>query len=274
MMGTYSYTVSRFVPDLIRNEPVNIGIIAVDPSTSKAAHKFVDNLRGLKARCPGANLRALEEIVGSIKVGDMPGGVGDLERLANAHTHSLQFTSPRAAKASTLEAALRTVYDTCVRNVAEDESAPSRVAARRLLLGRIDDEVRRSAIAEEAAIPRPEFAGSRGVFRPDRAFRKGSGAIALHALSFAAQPGRALKAAKVLAIDYEDAAAMAADLQCAAVVDPAPDSGSPMGREMYEQAAGHLRDKDCEVIPACRIPEYVKGIARRIAHRQGGGRSE
>ena len=272
MMGTYSYTVSRFVPDLIRNEPINIGIIAVDPSTGKTAHRFMDNLRGLKARCPGANLRALEGIVMSIKVGNMPGGVGDLERLANAHTHSLQFTSPRAATAPTLEAALRTVYATCVGKIAKDEPAPLRVAARGRLLGRIDDELRRSAIAEEAAIPQPAFAGSRGVFRPDRAFRKGSGAIALHALSFAAQPRRALKDAKVLAIDYEDAAANAADLRCAAIVDPAPDNGSPRGPEMYEQAVGHLRDKDCEVVPTARMPEYVKDIARRLGRtgRAGG----
>ena len=263
-MGTYSYIVSRFVPNQIRNEAVNIGIIVVDPDTGKTAHRFMGNLRGLKARCPGANLRGLEDIVGSIRVSDMPGGVDDLERLAEIHTYSMQFTEPRAVAAPTLEDALRDMFDIYIGEAAAAKQAPARASARRLLLGEIDAEVARSGTVEEAAIPRPAFAGSRCIFRPDRAFRVGSGAVALHALSFAAQPGRALKDAKVLAIDYEDAAAKTADLECAAIVGPAPGDGDPGGREMYEQAAGHLKDKDCEVVPAGRMPRYVVGIARRI----------
>ena len=264
-MNTYSYTVSRFVPDRIKNEPVNIGIIVVDSDTGKTAHRFMDNLRSLKPRCPGANLRDIEDIVGSIQVGDMPGGVDDLARLADIHTYTLQFTSPRAVTAPTQEDALRDMFDTYVGEAAAAGPAPARVAARKRLLVEIDAEVVRSEMVEEAAIPRPKFAGSRGIFRPDRAFRLKNGAIALHALSFAAQPWRALKDAKVLAVDYEDAAAKtAAGLECAAIVDLPPGDGNPKGQEMYEQAAGHLKDRDCEVVPAGRMPGYVRGVARRV----------
>ena len=263
-MGTYSYTVSRFVPNQIRNEAVNIGIIVVDPDTGKTAHRFRDNLRGLRARCPGANLRGLEEIVGSIQVSDMPDGVDALARLADRHVYTLQFTSPRAVTAPTLKDALHMVFGIYVDEAAADKQAAARASARGRLLGEIDAEAARSGMVGDAAIPRPTFAGSRGVFRPDRAFRVGSGAVALHALSFAAQPWRALKDAKVLAIEYEDATAKTADLECAAIVDPAPGDGDPGGREMYEQAAGHLEDKDCEVVLAGRMPAYVGGIARRV----------
>ena len=264
-MGTYSYIVSRFVPNQIRDEAINIGIIAVDPDTGKTAHRFMDNLRSLRARCPGVNLRGLENIVGSIQVSDMPGGVDDLERLADIHTYTLQFTEPRAAAAPTLKDALRDMFDTYVGEAAAAGPAPARAAARKQLLVEIDAEAVRSEIVEEAAIPRPEFVGSRGIFRPDRAFHLENGAIALHALSFAAQPWRALKDAKVLAVDYEDAAAKAtAGLECAAIVDPPPGDGNPRGREMYEQAAGHLKDRDCEVVPAGRMPVYVRGVARRV----------
>ena len=262
-MGTYSYTVSRFVPDMIRNEPVNIGIIVVNSGTGKTAHRFMGNLRGLRARCPGANLRGLEDIVGSIQVGDMPDGVDALARLADRHVYSLRFTSPRAVTAPTLEDALRIVFDIYVGEANAAEAAPACTDARRRLLGEIDDAAARCGIAEEAAMPRPEFAGARGVFRPDRAFRVGDGAVALHALSFAAQPGRALSDAKVLAVDYEDAAARTAHLECAAVVEPAPGERNPSGQEMYDQAAGHLKDKGCEVVPAGRMRGYLEGIARR-----------
>ena len=116
---------------------------------------------------------------------------------------------------------------------------------------------------EGAAIARPEFKGSWGVFRPDRAFRTRGGAIALHALPFAARPDLALKSAKVLAIDYEDARKQDASIECAAVVDPAPGGGDRERREAYEQAEGHLRDKGCEVVEAGRMPAYVRGIAKR-----------
>ena len=264
MMSTYSYIVSRFVPNQIRNEAVNIGVVVVDPDTGKTAHRFMNNLRGLRPRCPGADLVGLEDIVRSIQVTDMPGGVDDLERIADIHTYSLQFTEPRAVVAPTLEDAMRKVFDIYVLEAGAAEAAPARTDARRKLLGEIDDTAARCGIAEEAAMPRPEFAGARGVFRPDRAFRVGDGAVALHALSFAAQPGRALSDAKVLAVDYEDAAARTAYLECAAVVEPAPGEGNPSGQEMYDQAAGHLKDKGCEVVPAGRMPGYVRGIAVRL----------
>ena len=268
-MGTYSYIVSRFVPNQIRNEAVNIGVVAVDPDTGKTAHRFMNNLRGLRPRCPGADLMGLEDIVRSIQVTDMPGGVDDLERIADIHTYSLQFTEPRAVVAPTLEDAMRKVFDIYVLEAGAAEAAPARTTARRKLLCEIDDTAARCGIDEEAAMPRPEFAGARGVFRPDRAFRMGDGAVALHALSFAAQPGRALKDAKVLAIDYEDAATKTVDLKCAAIVEPAHGDGNPSGREMHEQAAGHLKDKGCEVVPAARMPGYVKDIAVRLG-RAGG----
>lgn len=270
-MGTYSYTVARFLPDMIRNEPINIGIIVVDSGTGKTAHRFMDNLLGLGPRCPGADLLDLEEIVGSIQVGDMPDGVDALARLADRHAYSLQFTSPRAVTAPTLEDALRIAFDTYVGEAGADEAAPARTPARIKLLGEIDAEASRFGMGEEAAMPQPEFAGARGVFRPDRAFRVGDGAVALHALPFAAQPGRALRDAKVLAIDYEDAAARTADLECAAIVDQAPGGDNPSWQEMYEQAAGHLKDKNCEVVPAARLSAYVEGIARRAGRAGGSG---
>ena len=136
----------------------------------------------------------------------MPGGADDdLARLAEVHTYSLQFTDPRGVLAPTLKDALGNTFDIFVGEPAAPRPAPERAAAKRRsrLLAKIDAEVARSGMAKEALIRQPEFAGPRGVFRPDRALRAGGGAIALHALSFATQPWRALKDAKVLAIDYE-----------------------------------------------------------------------
>ena len=63
LMGTYSYSVARFVPDPIKNEPVNIGAIVVDQETGRTAHRFLRSMRGLAQRCPGADLETLEKIL-------------------------------------------------------------------------------------------------------------------------------------------------------------------------------------------------------------------
>ena len=106
LTGTYSYSVARFVPDPIRNEAVNIGVVAVDPETGRVAHKFLRSLRALGPRCPGADLETLEGMVRSLRFADMPGGAADLEDVARRHTNLLQFTPPRAVAAPSLEESL------------------------------------------------------------------------------------------------------------------------------------------------------------------------
>lgn len=117
--GAFSYTVIRYVSDQIRDEAVNIGVIVVDPSTGKTAHRFMDDLRPLEARCPGANIRMLEDVVKSMEITDMPNGAGDLERLAETQTRTLQYTPPRAVMDDTLYGAMRTVYGKYVMDAPE-----------------------------------------------------------------------------------------------------------------------------------------------------------
>lgn len=266
MMGAYSYSVSRFVPDQIRNEPVNIGAVVVDPDTGKTAHKFLgDLLRRLEPRCPGADLRSLEGIVKSIRFSDMPGGAKDLEQLAKDHAYSLQFTPPRAVIAPTIEDALLRVFISYIGDGADapPPSPPRGKSPRALMLDALDAELRLHDIPQSAVAARPEFPGSRGRFVPDRALFAKDEKLALHAISFAARPDRALKDAKVLAFDFEDAQGMTEGLECTAVVEPAR-GGDLRGMEMHEEAAGHLRDRDCGVVLAAEMPLCVKDTARRL----------
>ncbi len=40
---TYSFVVARFIPDPVRNEPVNIGIIVNDSKTHQSFGRFVED---------------------------------------------------------------------------------------------------------------------------------------------------------------------------------------------------------------------------------------
>lgn len=264
-MGTYSYAVSRFVPDPIRNEPVNIGVIAVDVETGKTAHRFMRNLRGLGPRCPDADLESLEKMVKSFYVADMPDGTRDLERLARGHTNLLQFTPPRAVVAPTLEDSLHSVFEKYI-----GEDGARRVSRpKALLLEGIDEALSGSGIAVQSVEKRPTFAGRRGRFTPDRGVSGDGWTLALHAISFGARAraregiASALGAAKVLAVDFEDAKKKNDGLECTAVVEPPPD-GARWGIEPYTQAKDHLRDRDCKVIRPGGMVSYAKQIGQRL----------
>lgn len=270
-MGAYSYTVSRFVPDPIRNEPVNIGVVVVDPDTGEAAHKFTSSLDSLKTRCPGADIDTLSGVVRSIKVGNMPGGTDDLAGLAKRHRNLLQFTPPRAVEAPTLDGALQRAFDMYVHQAATATSPrASRQDPKALILDTVDREVRLAGIGKEAVERRPVFAGQRGMFRPDRGFVTESASVALHVIAFVGRQKKALTEAKVLAIDFEDARAKKEDLECVAVVEEPAQGGGEA--ESYRQASGHLQDKECTVVPHLSISECVKGVKARIWRSGVAGR--
>lgn len=264
MMGVYSYAVSRFVPDQIRNEPVNVGVVVVDPDTGKTAHKFLGDLQRLGPRCPGADLRSLKAVVDSIKFSDMPGGAKDLEQLATDHAYSLQFTHPRAVAAPTIEDALRRAFGVYVGDAEAAQPRPARSKSpKALVLKTIDAELHRHRIPPDLMSVRPEFPGSRGRFVPDRGLRTEGMVLALHAISFASGPAIALRSAKVLAVDFGDAKANTDGLECTAVVDPARNDDM-RGLAMCEEASGHLQDVGCNVVSAAKTRLYVGRIARRL----------
>ena len=272
-MGTYSYAVLRFVPDPIRNEPVNVGVVVVDPETGRTAHALMRNLRALGRRCPGADLGSLESVLESFHVGDMPGGADDLASLARRHTNLLQFTPPRAVAAPTMEESLELAFERYVGVHAVCSGAPRPKSPRALMLCEIDAALAGAGVAAGAVEKRPVFAGRRGAFTPDWGVFGGGRALALHAISFMARGSFAfsLNAAKVLAVDFEDARAKDGGLECTVVAEPPPDATrEEIGP--YAQAAGHLEDRGCRVIRLSGMESLAKEVGRRLGRLDRKGR--
>ncbi len=267
-MGAYSYSVSRFVPDPIKNEPVNIGVIVVDPETGKAAHRFLHSLRSLSPRCPGADLKSLEGIVNSIQVTDMPGGVDDLEDLAQGYTNLLQFTPPRAVVASSLEDSLQRAFETYIgRDVVRAGSGRVK-SPKEILLMEIDAALSNDGNFMGGVVAkRHAFAGRRGRFVPDRSVSSRDWIFALHAISFNVKAGAKIQSvlndAKAFAVDFEDAREKNEGLECTVVMEPAA-AGECEGAESCAQAIGHLKDRDCKVIRRNGIKPCAQQLGRRL----------
>ena len=275
LMGTYSYSVARFVPDPIKNEPVNIGAIVVDQETGRTAHRFLRSMRGLAQRCPGADLGSLEKMIGSIQVEDMPGGAADLEDLARGHTNLLQFTPPRAVVASTLEESLQRAFKTYIGNDAAQARSGRLKSPREILVDEIDTALSNDGIFGVAAVAKRQvFAGRRGRFIPDRSISSPGWIFTLHAISFRAKArskiASVLRDAKAFAVDFEDAKAKNEGLECTVLVEPADGDGG--GTESHAQASGHLEDKDCKVIGRSGIGPCARQLGRRLGLFDQAGR--
>lgn len=100
------YSVVRYVPDPIRNEPRNIGTLVVCDDRSYAKGRFSFSRAGLPAR--SERYAFLRTIIGDLQLGNesqlnfltslRPGmGVEELQRLCEESTNAVQFTPPLPA---------------------------------------------------------------------------------------------------------------------------------------------------------------------------------
>ena len=109
-MNTYNFVVARFIPDLIRNEPVNVGIIVNDSKTHKSFGRFVENFRPLISRYKDCNIAALKTIIETFRGEYELESNESLEKLSKNSQYQLRFTEPRAIRSGDHLQAIESLY--------------------------------------------------------------------------------------------------------------------------------------------------------------------
>ena len=109
-MNTYNFVVARFVPDLIRNEPVNVGIIVNDSKTYRSFGRFVENFRPLISRYKDCNIAALKTIIETVRGEYELESNESLEILSKNSQYQLRFTEPRAIRSEDHLQAIESLY--------------------------------------------------------------------------------------------------------------------------------------------------------------------
>ena len=242
-MPVFSYVVARFVPDMVKNEPVNVGIMVQDSQTGLVKSRFVKNFRTLAYRHPETDIWALEEIVGAFDRADGPESDGYLRRVHDHNKHNLRFTEPRAAESNRIADAVQTLY---FRYVGIDRVRQRRAVTGTRLVSLIKKEIALAGFNAEHVKVRPRVRGKIGHFTFDYGFQNGKTGDLMHSVSFAGRASAAYRDAKALAVSFEDVAAANDGLECVAVMRP-PESDRDR-REFYAPAKGHLKDKKCLVV--------------------------
>lgn len=128
--NTYHYSVYRFVPDIVRDEAMNLGVVVIDDDAAVARSAFLPDVRRkIAALAPDLNARITAKVVERFQrlvSGDFQasmeypedGRITSSERLrvlAAAMRNQFQLTEPRPYRARSLSDAVRQLYENFVK---------------------------------------------------------------------------------------------------------------------------------------------------------------
>ncbi|WP_130806532.1 DUF3037 domain-containing protein [Senegalia massiliensis] len=119
------YTVIRFIPDIIKNEPINIGLILHSPESKYIRTKFSKKKLKLLSRYnEDVNLRVVKKLTEDIEMNfnnenilirdHLFGNFKDnklLNKLSAAHSNQLRFTTPRGLITTDLELEFKKLFE-------------------------------------------------------------------------------------------------------------------------------------------------------------------
>lgn len=260
-MNTYSFAVAKFIPDVARNEPVNVGVILNDSDKKMAYGKFIKNFGILRRRHPESDIDSLRVILDAHRGDHKTRSKNFMSALNKDNRHQLIFTDARAIKSETPKKAIQTLYELYI----SVESKKNKI--RRFTQTRLKSEVRQSIIKskleKEWIKPRFSVRGPIDNFKFDYAFKNGRVSDLLHVISFACDPKKSLTRAKALALTVEYTVKNDPDISPAVLVHPPKDD--KFTKEYYDPAIRYLKAKKCIIKTREQIPEYIMEIKQKFS---------
>jgi len=262
-MATYSYVVAKYIPDIVKNEPVNVGIL-VQSGENAIEGKFIENFRPLAMRYRDVNIKALKGIldssrgVSNVKSGD------HLKKLEVDFQYHLIFSEPNGIVSGTPKQALAKLYDMFI-SIEPKRTTHHRAISRIQLQSMMSTEIKKT-LDKKWVIRKHRVKGPKDHFEFDYAFKNGQVSDLLHTISFAGNAKQGLTFAKALALTWEYAYQENEDLACAALITPPRDEKNE--REYFEPAIGYLKDQECAVKTVDDIPKYVMTLKKKLSQRE------
>ncbi|MDE1818694.1 MAG: DUF3037 domain-containing protein [Thaumarchaeota archaeon] len=258
-MSTYSYVIARFVPDIVKNEPVNVGVL-VQSGDKIIEGKFIENFRSLGQRYKDVNVKALQGIIDSFRDTHQVQSHNYLTNIAKDFQYQLVFSNPKSIVAGSPKAALDELYDLVisVEPRKTTKKTLTRLDLKLLVRKEIEEKLEKQWIVRKHIIK-----GPKDDFAFDFAFKNGKVRDLLHAISFEGNAKLALTQAKALALTVEYVIRENNDISCTALIHPPKDDEKE--KEYYEPAIGYLKDQECSIKTEQQIPQYVSAIQKKLS---------
>jgi hypothetical protein len=259
-MSAFNFIIAKFIPDLVKNEPVNIGVIVNDPVSKKSYGRFIENFRTLSMRYPDANINALKLLLDSYRGEHAIPDPKYLEKLSSNSVFQLRFTEPNAIRAGLPSQALELLFSKYIS--IEPKNRPRQALTKIQLYGMVTKVIQLEEFRDEWVEKRPKIQGKIGHFTFDYGFKNGKINDLIHTISFTGKSVSAYRDSKALAISVEDALTKNEELTCTAIVHPPSDQKTY--KEYYQPAIGYLQDKKCIVKDEDGIEQALKKIKEKL----------
>jgi hypothetical protein len=261
----------RYVPDTVRNEYVQIGVILREHGDGAQAHvdvRFTRDWRRVRCLDPHADTALLEAMESELRRRFLEEPEGKLKRLLDESLSlNVQMTEPKAYLAESLPAGMEELMRLYV-DPPPRERAP-RVSGRAAIQARMRTEFERAGVWDllRKRIAASEYTRPGDPLRIDLAYRPNGVIRMFHAVSL--EPG--VEMAKVLAFSATGLRAGVervekADLQLTAIIEPAAKLGAtdddPDRLAMYRFGVETMEEHQIRVLTTSDL-DRVADTARR-----------
>lgn len=253
------YRILRYLPNLMRDEWVNIGVLIEDPDAARYSMRIVEEpseIARVRRLHPSADENLLRQLAGDfdgiLRSADV---VKRIEELNRTSSTTLQFSPLKGVFAADLEAELERVYR-------EQVAPPSRTrvgiveSARGWIKARLDDVLRRHRVPGlERRIRVEEFTEPGDSFKLDYAYRNGVRGF-LHAVAIGRDPVQA----KVLAYTAGRVRARINHCEFTAITEAEPEPGN----RRHAFISRLFEDNRISVVPLNRVEKFAEELRQRL----------
>jgi len=262
-LATCTFRILRYVPNLVRDEWINIGVLLVDPSGqlhTRLLHEEADFAR-LRRLYPEADIPLLRALAGDFqertrKPGDGPALMAGFEEtLSNA----LQLGPQKAVLTANAEAELeRLFHDQVEPAVYRGSGAAEREPNRAIIRRRAGEVFRRNHLDAvlRFSVHVDEYTTPGDPFRLDFGWQNGVHGF-LHSVPLARDAGQA----KILAFTADAVRAKDPAAEFVAVTEAAPQRGN----RRHEFVAGLFEAHRIDMVPLAGLDEFARRLRMRLS---------
>jgi hypothetical protein len=282
VVDRFQYSVVRYVPNVIRDEAVNVGVLVWEVDRPLFEAKFLPRSSAVRRLWPSADQQLVPRFQRELKLAtstrqaafdglDLPlierfGHPTDATFLVRARaefTGNLQLTEPRGYRAATIAEALQWAYATYVE---EPPSGPRPINSQEMAPMRLRERLwsafeRRSLISPGAVRRQFVINGKHAPWTFDLAYRNGSLNLVSSVALNAPTPESNLRRALILKGMLEDVRGTS-KTHGIAVVQLPRDHGVSAGAH---EAESILKDSRVEIVNIGQLNEFVDRVATELA---------
>ena len=259
---TCTFRILRYVPNLVRDEWMNIGVLLVDPEGRLHARLLQEeaDFARLRRLYPAADVTLLRGLEADFETrAAQPGeGAALVAGLEETLSNSLQLGPQKAVLTVNAEAELeRLFHDQVEPSVYHAPGGIEREPNRAVIRRRARDIFRRVRLDGRLrfGVRVEEFTAAGDPFRLDFGWENGTRGF-LHSVSLARDPAQA----KVLAYTAAAVREKIPSAEFAAITETAPQRGN----RRHEFAVNLLEGSGIQVVPLTGLDEYARQLRSRL----------